>query len=82
MKIYGGVKVYLLTILDLGSRWRLVVSFTPRPLYSHEKSQRYPLNWRLDGSRTSLDGAEKRKSLAPARNRTPVVQPVARDCTY
>jgi hypothetical protein len=25
-------------IPDLGTRWRLVVSFTPRPLYPQEKS--------------------------------------------
>jgi hypothetical protein len=30
-------------ILDLGTRWRWVVSFTTRPLYPQGKSPRYPL---------------------------------------
>jgi hypothetical protein len=29
--------------INLGTRWRWVVSFTPRPLYSRTKSLRYPL---------------------------------------
>jgi len=36
-------------VLILGSRWRWVISFTPRPLYSRGKSPRYPLGrmcWR------------------------------------
>jgi len=36
-------------ILDLGTRRRLVVSFTPRPIYPHGKSLWYPLNMRLGG---------------------------------
>jgi hypothetical protein len=35
------------TILDLGTRWRWVVSFTPRPVYSRGNSPRYPLDRRL-----------------------------------
>jgi hypothetical protein len=35
--------------LDLGTSWRIVVSFTPRPLYSRGKSPRYPLDRRLNG---------------------------------
>jgi hypothetical protein len=35
--------------LDLGTSWRWVVSFTPRPLYPRGKSPRYPLNTRLSG---------------------------------
>jgi hypothetical protein len=31
-------------ILDLGTRWRWVVSFTPQPLYPQGKSLRYPLD--------------------------------------
>jgi hypothetical protein len=34
-------------ILDLGTRWRWVVSFTPRPLYRQGKSTWYPLDKRL-----------------------------------
>jgi hypothetical protein len=31
------------SILDLGTRWRWVISFTPRPFYPRGKSRRYPL---------------------------------------
>jgi hypothetical protein len=34
-------------ILDLGNRWRWVVSFTPRPLYPQGKSPWYLLDRRL-----------------------------------
>jgi hypothetical protein len=34
-------------ILDLGTRWRWVVSFTPLPLYPQGKSPWYPLDRRL-----------------------------------
>jgi hypothetical protein len=33
--------------LDLGTSWRLVVNFMPRPLYVRGKSPRYPLDRRL-----------------------------------
>jgi hypothetical protein len=39
-------------ILNLRTKWRWVVSLTPRPLYSREKSYRYPLDRRLGGPRT------------------------------
>jgi hypothetical protein len=38
---------YSSTILDLGTRWRWVVSFMPRPLYP-----RYPLDRRLGGPKS------------------------------
>jgi hypothetical protein len=40
---------YSSTFLDLGTRWRWVVSFTPLPLYPRGKSSRYPLDRRLGG---------------------------------
>jgi hypothetical protein len=40
---------YSSTILDLGTRWRWVVGFTPRPLYPRRKILRYPLDKRLGG---------------------------------
>jgi hypothetical protein len=45
--------------LDTGRRW--VVSFGPRPLYTWEKSCRYPLDRRLDGpqDRSGWRGEEK-----------------------
>jgi hypothetical protein len=42
-----GERRYISTILDLGTRWRWAVSFTPRPLYSRRKSPGYPLYRRL-----------------------------------
>jgi len=36
-------------ILDLGTRWRCVFSFTHRPLYPQGKSSGYPLDRRLGG---------------------------------
>jgi hypothetical protein len=50
-------------VLDPGTSWRWVVSFTPRPLYSLGKSPCYPLDRRLDEPRTGLDDVEKRKML-------------------
>jgi hypothetical protein len=46
----GGEEVFLLLILDLGSRWGWVVSVTPRPrFYPRGKDPRYPLYRRLGG---------------------------------
>jgi hypothetical protein len=48
MKAYwgsGGITPFF----DLGTRWRWVVSFTLRPLYSQRKSPWYPLDKRLVG---------------------------------
>jgi hypothetical protein len=60
--------------------WRYSVrlaSFTPRPLYSGEKSPWYPLARRLDGPQSrSGCGGEVKEIPATARNRNPVVQPV------
>jgi hypothetical protein len=38
-------------ILDLGTRWRWVVIFTPQPFYPQRKSPWYPLARRLGGPR-------------------------------
>jgi hypothetical protein len=48
-------------ILDLGSRWRWVVSFTTWPLYPQGKRPWYPLDRRLGGpqSRSGRSGEEK-----------------------
>jgi len=42
MKAYWGVEVYLHSFYDLGTRWRWVVIFTPRPLYREGKRPWYP----------------------------------------
>jgi hypothetical protein len=48
---------------DLGTNWRRIVGFTPRPLYPQGKSPRYPLDRRLWGPRSDLDDVEKIKFL-------------------
>jgi hypothetical protein len=58
-----GESRYSCTILDLGTRRRWVVSFTPRPLYPRESPP--GTNWiggRL-GSKASLEAMEQRKLL-------------------
>jgi len=46
MEAYSGVEVDP-CILDLGTRWRWVVSFTIWPLYPQGRSPWYPLDRRL-----------------------------------
>jgi hypothetical protein len=63
----GAVEVYLHSFFDLGTRWRWVVSFTPRPLYPQGKSPWYPLDRRLRGpqSRSGRGGEEKNSQPLP-----------------
>jgi hypothetical protein len=72
---------YSSNILDLGTRWRRVVSFTPRPLYPRGKSRQYLLDRRLGGSQSRSGRCGEEKNLAPARNKTPAIQPVPRRYT-
>jgi hypothetical protein len=44
MKAYWGMEVQLNAFFDYGTRWRRVVSFTPRPLYPQVKSPWHPLD--------------------------------------
>jgi hypothetical protein len=53
-------------ILNLGIRWRRVVSFIPRPLYPQGKISRYPLDRRLGGPQSrSGHGGEETNSRLP-----------------
>jgi hypothetical protein len=52
-------------ILNLGTRWRWVVGFTPRPLYPQGKSPRYPLDRRLGGTRAVLGAVDEEKNSLP-----------------
>jgi hypothetical protein len=65
--------------LDLGTSWRRVVSFTPRPPYPREKSPRCPLDRRWVDPRVGLDDVEKRNSwpYRDSNSDSSVVQPVA-----
>jgi hypothetical protein len=67
MKMYWGSGGIAPRILDLGTRWRWVVSFTARPLYFRGKSPWYPLNWTLGGpqSRFGRGGGEKNSQPPP-----------------
>jgi hypothetical protein len=57
--------------LDLGTSWRWVVSFTPRPLYPQGNSPRYPLDRRLDGPQSWSGRRGEDKILDPTGTRTP-----------
>jgi len=62
MKTYWGSGGIARMILNLGTRWRCVVNFTPRPMYPRRKP-RYPRDRRLDGSQSqSGRGGEEKKS--------------------
>jgi hypothetical protein len=66
MKTYWGSGFIAPSILDFGTRWRWVVTFKLRPLYSQGKSLRYPLDRRLGGPQSrSGHGGEKRNSQPP-----------------
>jgi hypothetical protein len=51
-------------LLNLGTRWKRAVSFTPRPLYPRGKSPRYSLDRRLGEpqSRSGHSGCEYKNS--------------------
>jgi hypothetical protein len=57
--------------LGLGTSWRWVVSFTPRPLYPRGKSSRYPLEWWLGGPQSRPGRRWEEKILDPTGIPTP-----------
>jgi hypothetical protein len=69
---------YSFTFLDLGTRWKWAISFTPRPFYSWWGSLLYPLDRRPGGPQSRSRRCEE-KSLAPAGNQTAafIPQPAA-----
>jgi hypothetical protein len=70
IKAYWGNGGISPRILDLGTRWRWVVSFTQRPLYTQGKSPWYPLDRRMGGpqSRSGRRGVEKNSQPLPVKN--------------
>jgi hypothetical protein len=60
--------------LDLGTNWRGVVSFTPRPLYPRGKSLLYPLDRRLGGLQGRSGRRGEDKILDPTGTPTPTSQ--------
>jgi hypothetical protein len=73
MKAYWGSEGIAPHILDLGTRWRWVVSFMPWPLYPQ-----YPLDRRLGGlqNHSGHDGEEKNYQPLPGLEPL-IIQPVA-----
>jgi hypothetical protein len=66
---------YSSAILDLGTRWRWLVSFMLRPLYIRGNSPSYSLDRRLGGAPEPVWAMWRMEKLfAAAENRTPVVQ--------
>jgi hypothetical protein len=63
MHTYGGRGSTAPHILNLGTRWKRVVSFTPRPVF-RKKRTRYPLDRRLGGLQSRF-GRWREKSCLP-----------------
>jgi hypothetical protein len=59
------------TILDLGTRWRWVVSFTLLPPYSRWMNRRYLLSRRLGGLESRSWSFGEEKNLAPSGMQRP-----------
>jgi hypothetical protein len=77
-KAYWGSGGIAPRILDLGTRWMHVFSFTPRPLYLQGKNPWYPLDRRLGGPQSwSERGGEEKNSLPLLGLEPPIIQLVA-----
>jgi len=70
MKSYWGGGITP-SILELGTTWRLVVSFTPRLLYLQEKSPWYPLDRRLGGHQSRTGRGDEEKVPSPCWDSNP-----------
>jgi hypothetical protein len=78
MKSYWGSGGTDPRILDLSTRWRWVVSFTPRPLYYQDKNSWYPLDSRLGGFQSRSGHGVRRKVPRPLSGlEPPIIRPVA-----
>jgi hypothetical protein len=77
MEEYWGSGGMAERILDLGTKWRWVVSFTPWPLYPQGKSSWYPFYRRLGGPQSrSGRGGEEKNSQPLSGLELPIIQPV------
>jgi hypothetical protein len=77
MKI-DGERRYSSTVLDLGNRWRWVVSFKPKLLYT--PGEKAPTTDWLGGPKSWSGCCGVEKNPAPAGNWTPAFQSIA--CRY
>jgi hypothetical protein len=64
---HSGEWRYSSTILDLGTRWRWVVSLTLQPLYPPGNRPRYPLDRRLGGSQCQSGRCGEEKHILPSK---------------
>jgi hypothetical protein len=62
---------YSFIILDLGTRWRWVVSFTLWLLHPREKRLRYPLDMRLSGPQSHSGHFGEETKSCPCRDSNP-----------
>jgi hypothetical protein len=75
----GGIASH---ILVLSTKWRWVVSFTPRPPYFQEKISMYLLYRRLFGSQSRCGRGGEEKNSQPLPGLEPsIIQPVAQRYT-
>jgi hypothetical protein len=73
MKTYWGSGGIAPRILDFGTRWRWVVSFTSRPLYPQGKSRWYPLDRRLGGPQSWYGRGGEEKNSQPLPGLKPTI---------
>jgi hypothetical protein len=71
MKVYWGSAGIAPRILDLGNRWRWVVSFTLRPLYPQERTPGTSWIGGWVGPGAGLYAVVKRKIPSPCRDSKP-----------
>jgi hypothetical protein len=71
------------TFFNLGTSWKLLASFTPRPLHPRERKPRFPLDRRLGGpqSRSGRRGEETILTL-PGLERRPLGRPIRSQSLY
>jgi hypothetical protein len=58
---------YSSTFLDLGTRWRRMVTFTHMPLYPPGKCPRYPLDRSLGGPQNRFGRCGEKKNILHCR---------------
>ena len=62
-----------LHITNFSTRWRLVVSFTLRPVYLQRKRPPYPLNRMLSGHQNQFQPFGQKKNLLPLPSVKPIL---------
>jgi hypothetical protein len=82
MKAYWGCGGITPHILELKTRWKWVVSSTPRPLYPQVKRFWYPMDRRVGGPQSqSGHSGEKKNSQPLPWLKPPIIQPIVQHYT-